>query len=104
VQDITSNDVWSVIDEARRRAIPGTTPRTLGISEARALHMRNALGGLFEWLHRNRRVEHNPVDGLHRPEASKARERVLPADEIRLFWRACDEVGEPFGTIYRLLL
>jgi integrase len=104
VQDITSQDVWTVIDEARRTAIPGIVPRTRGISEPRAGHMRSALGSLFGWLVSNRRIEHNPVDGLHRPVPSKARERVLSAAEISLFWSACGEIAEPFSTVFRLLL
>jgi integrase len=103
-RDITAHDVWSVVDEARRRAIPGITPRTQGTSEPRAQHMHAALSGMFGWLHGNRRIERNPVTDLQRPEKSKARERVLPADEIRLFWLACDKVDKPYCMIFRLLL
>jgi integrase len=33
-----------------------------------------------------------------------SRDRVLSADEIRWFWRACDAVGYPFGAIGKLCL
>jgi hypothetical protein len=104
VQGITSQDVWNVIDEARRSAIPGIVPRTSGISEPRAGHLRSALSGMFEWLHRNRRIEQNPVVGVPTPAPPKARERVLSADEIKLLWLACNKVAEPYSTIARLLL
>jgi integrase len=104
IQDITTHDIWSVVDEARRTAIPGTRRRTKGNSEPRARHMHGALSGMFSWLHNNRRVERNPVAELQAPEKSGGRERVLTTDEVRLFWHACDKVGEPYSTILRLLL
>src|SRR5262249_1787931 len=69
---------------------------------ARALH--TVLSALFTWLQRQRRVTSNPCAGLHRPAAPRPRERTLSNDEIRLFWQACDAVGEPFGAIFKLLL
>jgi integrase len=59
---------------------------------------------MFGWLQRHRRVEHNPCSGLHPPAAPKARERVMTPDEIRWWWLASDQVGEPFGSIFKLLL
>jgi integrase len=38
------------------------------------------------------------------PRGARPRERALSNDEIRLFWQACDVVGEPFGAIFKLLL
>jgi integrase len=104
VRDITAHDVWSVIDEARRIAVPGIAPRSPGLSESRPRDLHSALGGMFGWLQRHRRIEQSPLTGLHRPEPPEARERVLSADEIRLFWSACGEIGGWFGTIFRLLL
>jgi integrase len=34
----------------------------------------------------------------------RARDRVLSTDELRLFWRACDKIGAPFGPLFKLLL
>jgi integrase len=59
---------------------------------------------MFTWLQHQRRVTSNPCTGLHRPAAPRARERTLSNDEIRLFWQACAEVGEPFGSVFKLLL
>ena len=88
--------------EAKRRSRHRAALAGDGPARARDLH--SALSGIFAWLQRNRRIEQSPLAGLHRPATPKARERVLSADEIRLFWSACRDIGEPFGTIFRLLL
>jgi integrase len=50
----------------------------------------------------------NPCAGADRPEAGSTRDRVLTTpsctDELRWFWMATDSVGEPFGTVLKLLL
>ena len=38
------------------------------------------------------------------PGTPAARDRVLDDNEVRWFWAACDDVGEPFGALLRLLL
>ena len=71
-----------------------------------------ALSSMFSWLKRQRRIESNPCAGVHRPAGPKARDRVLTADEIRWFWRACESVDaplapgapRPFGPLLKVLL
>jgi integrase len=104
VAEIDDHDIWSAVDEARRRAVPGLDARNEGMSEARARKLHTALGALFAWLKRQRRITSNPCAGLHRPAAPMARERTLSNDEIQWFWHACAAVGEPFGSIFKLLL
>jgi integrase len=104
VAEIDIHDIWSVVEEARRRAIPGLDARNEGASEARARKLHAALSALFTWLQRQRRVTGNPCAGLHPPAAPPSRERTLSNDEIRWLWAACAAVGEPFGSIFRLLL
>ena len=38
------------------------------------------------------------------PTKERARDRALTDDEIRWFWLACDEIGCPFGPVFKLLL
>jgi integrase len=102
--DINAHDIWSIIDEARRTAVPGLVPRNRGLSDARARSAFGALSVLFGWLKRRRRIEINPCADLDRPAPAEARQRALSDEQIRWFWHACDEVGEPFGTIFKLLL
>jgi integrase len=78
--------------------------RSDGPTESRARAMLATLSSMFAWLLQHRRVETNPCAGVHRPEPSQARERVLRNDEIRWMWKACDELGEPFAAIVRQLL
>ena len=46
----------------------------------------------------------SPCAGVRKPTAETARDRVLSDDEVRWLWKACDEIGYPFGHITRLLL
>jgi integrase len=41
---------------------------------------------------------------LRPPTKEKSRDRVLSDDEIKLFWAACDDLGWPFGPLFKLLL
>jgi integrase len=104
VRDLDGHDIWGVIDEARRFAVPGIAPRTPGLSESRPRALFNALSAMFGWLLDHRKIETNPCLGVAKPDASEKRERVLSDVEIVKFWNACDQVTEPFGKLFRLLL
>jgi integrase len=104
VAEIDGHDVWSVVEEARKHAIPGLEARNKGASKNRARKLHATLSALFTWLQQERRVTANPCTGLHRPEAPPSRERTLDANEVQWFWDACTAVGEPFGPIFKLLL
>jgi integrase len=109
---IDSHDIWNVIEQARRVAVPGIKPRSPGLSETRPRTLLAMLSRLFGWLHRHRKIEHNPCAGLHRPPAPAARDRVLTSDEVRWFWAATETVDapkitgapKPFKPLLRLLL
>jgi hypothetical protein len=110
--EIDSHLVWGVIDEARRRGIPGIKARNGKKSEARARALHVALSSFFGWLKRQRRIEINPCASLARPAVAVSRDRILSADEIRWFWQACDSVdaprvpgaARPFAPLLKLLL
>ena len=104
VQDIDGHDIWLVTDEAKRVGVPGLERRTEGLSAARARAVFVSLSGLLSWCKRERRIKVNPCAGESRPPAPAARDRVLSNDEIRWFWQATQTIGEPFTSIYRLLL
>jgi integrase len=111
-REIDGHDIWSVIEEARRIAIPGIVARNKGLSEARARGLSAALSSLFGWLARHRRVDINPCSNVHRPPPPDARDRVLTTDEIRWFWQACESADaplqpralRPFAPLLRCLL
>jgi integrase len=104
ISSIDDHDIHRLIDEVRRRGVPGLGRHNDGMSEARARHMYSCLSRLFSWLCSERRVESNPCVGVHRPETPKARERVLSDGEIVKFWAATDRLGPPFGAVLKLLL
>ncbi len=49
-------------------------------------------------------VDTNPLVGLRAPARERSRERVLADPELRAVWRACAELGWPFGPIVQLLI
>jgi integrase len=104
IKSIDTSEIWGAIDEARRVGVPGIAPRSPGLSNARQRALHSALSAMFTWLQQHRRIEVNPIAGLHRPTPPEARDRVLSPDEIRWFWTACGKIGTPFGTIFQLLL
>jgi integrase len=66
--------------------------------------MHAALSQLFRWAVQRRKVASSPTVGVWHPGAPPSRDRVLSDAEIKQFWRATDEVGEPFRAALRLLL
>jgi integrase len=104
VSKIDGGDIWGAVDETRREGVPGLKRRKDGLTDSHARAIFSALSGFFGWLAKHRRVPSNPCTGVYRPEAPKARERVLTNAEIVAFWNATDEVGEPFGQLLKLLL
>jgi integrase len=69
-------------------------------SVANARHMRRAVSGLFSWASEAGR-DHVPVDcrpaaNLPKLPAEHPRERVLTADEIKVFWNGLDRDDLPY--------
>ena len=104
VSEIDEDVVFRVVDEARRKGVPGIGRRNDGQSEARARSVHSALSVLFGWLKEKRRIKVNPMAALSSPSAPKARDHVLTNPEIARLWAACDAEGFPFGHIIKLLL
>jgi integrase len=104
VAEIDHHIIHEKVGEAGKRGIPGLKRRNRGFSDARQRALYSALSVLFGWLKKERKIVSNPCADVERPGPPPEGERVLTADEIRWFWEACDGVGEPFGSIFRLLL
>jgi integrase len=104
IAEIDSHDIHSLIDETRRSGAPGLERRSDGPTEARARVMLSCLSKMFGWLVQHRRVSQNPCKDVHRPEASRARDRVLSDGEIVKFWRATDAERKEFSALFKLLL
>ena len=96
--DISAAAIHAVVTESRRGGIPGTKARSEGDpSESRGRAMAATLGKLFSWATQHRLIAINPAVGMFRPKPPSARARVLSDVEVKALWKACDEVGFPFG-------
>ena len=104
IAEIDGHDIHSLVDETRRSGAPGLERRSDGPTEARARVMLSCLSKMFGWLVQHRRVSQNPCKDVHRPEASRARDRVLTDAEIVKFWRATDAERKEFSALLKLLL
>ena len=91
--EITKRDVSELLDGIVERGSPITANRAYAV-----------IRRLFGWAHEKDIVKSSPCEGLTRPVKERSRDRILDDAEIRLFWRACDGAGYPFGSIGKLLL
>lgn len=104
VSDIDGHDIHGLIDEVRRSGVPGLERRSDKPTDALARTMFACLSKMFSWLAQHRRVEKNPCIGVHRPDASVARDRVLTDGEIVKFWLAASTERACVCTLLKLLL
>ena len=93
IHEIGKRDVLEVLDAIVDRGSPITANR-----------LRAHLNTLFNWAKGRDIIAINPLDGVRPPAPETARDRVLTDDEIKLFWTACDNIGQPFGPLFQLLL
>ena len=104
ITEVDGHDVHALVDETRRSGAPGLERRSDGPTEARARVMLAVLSKMFSWLVQHRRVSQNPCKDVHRPDASRPRDRVLTGAEIVKFWRATDTERKEFSALFKLLL
>lgn len=89
---IQRSDVAALIDCVAQRSP----------SVARALFA--ALRPMFKWCLQRGIIQQNPCDGLEAPKPSPSRDRVLDNSEVRALWHGTEQLGFPFGPLFRLLL
>lgn len=63
-----------------------------------------ALRPFFKWCVERDLIPVSPMDTLTPPSPCAARDRILTDDEVRVFWKAAESMGYPFGPFYQLLL
>jgi integrase len=90
--EVSRADVRQLVENIADRA-PIVANRTLSL-----------LRLLCNWAKGQDIIAVSPCDGLKAPAPERSRDRVLADDEIRLFWRACEAIGWPFGDLARMLL
>ena len=93
VQDITRRDVIDLLDEMVEAGKPIAANRALA-----------TLRKMFNWAAGRDIVEANPAAGVKAPASETSRDRVLSDDELRVLWKACDDIGWPMGRFVQLLI
>ncbi|WP_394728193.1 tyrosine-type recombinase/integrase [Altererythrobacter sp. GH1-8] len=88
--EIQRRDITSILRPLRK--MPATEKKVFAI-----------LRRLFRWAVNNGDIQTSPMLGMEGPEGAKARDRYLEDWELVLVWRACEELGNPFGPLIRLL-
>ncbi len=71
---------------------------------ATANRVRVYLSHFFNWCVSRDILAISPVHGVKPVGREASRERVLTDDEVRWFWRACDDLGFPWGPLGQTLL
>lgn len=59
---------------------------------------------LFGWAHKRGHITQNPLTAMVKPEAPKARDRVLADEELARLWEATSSISQPFGSFFRILI
>ncbi len=93
IQEIRRRDVLDLLDKVVERGAAVQANRVLA-----------AIRKLMNWAASRDIIATSPTAGVKAPSRESGRERVLTDDELRIFWRACDQVGFPFGPLAKLLL
>jgi integrase len=93
MRSISRRDCIELLDAAVARTSPVTANRT-----------RAAVHKFLTWAVGRDIIDGNPMSNVPRPGEESSRDRYLSDDEIRLFWRACDDLGPAYGAWWRLHL
>jgi len=93
VQEITRRDVVELLDGIVDNGAPISANRTL-----------TSLKTFFGWLIDRSVLDQSPCARVKSPSAEVSRERVLSNHELRLLWKATENLGYPYGSFTQLLL
>ena len=59
---------------------------------------------IFNWAVKEGIIKNSPAVLLDRPGEETERERTLSAEEIKAVWGAFDQIGYPWGPLFKMLL
>jgi integrase len=93
IRSIAKRDVRDLLEAVVERGAPVVANRVHAL-----------IRQLFEWAIREDYVAINPAAGVDRPFKEQPRQRSLTENEIRLVWRAFEDMGAPYGKLGMLLL
>ena len=90
---ITKADVHVRLDQLIDRGAPVMANRFLAVFRK-----------MCAWAMERGIIASNPCAGIRAPTTEISRDRVLSDDELRVIWKASDDLGWPFGPIVKLLM
>jgi integrase len=103
IRSITRQDVNDLLDtkaDRRERSWQGRKDGA-GVMANRLLTLTRHL---FNWAESRDLVDANPTAGVRGRVKEAPRDRILDDGEIVRFWTACETLGPPFASLFRLLL
>jgi integrase len=77
LSELHRRDATRVVDVVMKRNAPSEAKQCFG-----------DLRGMLRWAVSRGDLDHNPIEGMKKPQGSKPRERVLSDDEIRTLWNS----------------
>jgi integrase len=97
IRDITRREIRELIGAIVGR---GRAPH--------ASHVLAYLRTMLNWAVAEEIIAESPAAGVPDPDPrrrqDRERDRVLDDAQLRLFWLACDKIGQPFGPLFKLLV
>lgn len=93
IHDIKRRDVIDLLDRI------ADTGRVVTANRVRAY-----VSTFMNWCVERDVIDVSPCAGVKPPAKEASRDRVLSDDEIRWFWQACGDIGQPWGALAKLLL
>jgi integrase len=103
IAEIAKGDVLELVNDKAARRERKRQGSTDGAA-VQAGKMLTRLRTFFGWAVANDLTLADPTAGVRKPAKEASRDRVLSDGEIVAFWTGCDQLGEPFGPLFKLLL
>ena len=92
------------ITEIARRDIKELIRVKARTSPIAANRLLSLIAKIFNWAVKEELIEASPAIQIDRPGQETERERSLTVDEIKIVWEAFDQLGYPFGPLFKMLL
>lgn len=93
LSQITRADVYGILDGIVDRGSPILANRALA-----------ALRRMCSWAVERGVIDASPCEKVKAPAPERSRDRVLSDGELQAFWGGCDDIGWPFGPLFKLLV
>jgi integrase len=92
ITEITRRDIIALLDPIVERA------------PYMANRVHASVRRLFNWCLERDLITISPAANVKPPGVETSRDRILTDDEVRTLWATWNEVGYPFGAVFKLLL